>query len=198
MSLDVQVLRESFAVAKGISDQVADKFYEFLFSDYPEVRPMFKDTKMEGQKKALMKGLSYIVDHLEDGDRLSEYLRQMGKRHVDYGTAPAHYEAVGNTLIKTFAHFFENKWTEELQDEWIKAYGVITDLMLEGAAYAEPDEQTIKKRAAIHANNILLNTLDEELENPELQDRIRQKVRRMIFEVLDDEYEKVLRSKKAA
>jgi len=197
MGLNVELIRQSFQKVVPISDKVADQFYTFLFADYPAAKVMFKEVQMNGQKKALIKSLAYIVDHLEDGEKLSEYLRQMGKRHVDYGTKEEHYPLVGNTLIKTFAHFFGDEWTEELQNEWTTAYGVITGLMLEGAAWREPDADIIRKRAQHIANNLLLEMLDNEMDD-EFKQQVRNKVRQVIFEVMEEESSKLYHHKKAA
>ena len=196
MSLNIELIRQSFAKAAPISDQVADKFYEHLFRDYPEVKVLFDEKRMPGQKKALMKSLSYIVDNFDNPDKLHEYLREMGKRHVKYGTIEEHYPAVGNSLIKTLAHFFGDEWTPELEEEWGKAYNAIVTLMLEGASYVEPTEDVIRKRARLHANNLLLNSLEEELGSDILHEKIRSRLRKVIFEVLEEEYENILGSKK--
>lgn len=198
MSLNIELIQQSFAKAAPIADQVADKFYEYLFTDFPQVKVLFYETKMASQKKALMKSLTYIVENLHDPDAVGEYLRKMGKRHVKYGTLEEHYPAVGSTLIKTFAHFFGEEWTPELESEWCEAYEVVAHFMLEGASYVEPTEDVIRKRAKLHANNLLLQTLEEELDSSELHEKIRFKVRKVIFEVLEEEYGKILDGKKVA
>ncbi|GAB4014970.1 MAG: hypothetical protein Fur0010_13570 [Bdellovibrio sp.] len=197
MSLNIELLRQSFEKVVPISEQVADQFYTFLWGDYPAAKALFKGVDMKTQKKALIKSLVYIVDHLDNPEKLSEYLRQMGKRHVDYGTKEEHYELVGNTLIKTFAHFFGNDWTEELNDEWIKAYGAITTWMLEGAAWREPDADVIRKRAQHIANNLMLEMLEQEMDE-DFKERVRNKVRSVIFEVMEEESHKLYKHKKAA
>ena len=60
----------------------------------------------------------------------------MGARHNNYGVEFEHYSIVGNSLMKTFSHFFKEKWTKELAAEWIKAYRVIAGEMIEGQEQA--------------------------------------------------------------
>lgn len=198
MSLNIELIRESFQVAAGIADQVADKFYEFLFQDYPEVQPLFHDVSLPSQKKALINSLVFIVDKLEEPEKLGEYLRSMGKRHYGYGAVEAHYDAVGSSLLKTFAHFFADQWTEELEEEWTSAFIAIKTLMLEGASYAVPTESVIKKRAKAHAANIILRAMENEIDSDELEEKIRLKIRKIIFEVMESEYQNILDDKKAA
>lgn len=133
MSLNVELLRSSFVQVKKIAEQVADKFYEFLLSDYPDSQALFAAVDMKAQKKALINSLVYIVDHLDMQEQLVEFLMKLGERHVKYGTEGFHYPMVGASLLKTFAHFFGENWTDELNTAWSDAYGVIAEVMIKGA-----------------------------------------------------------------
>jgi hemoglobin-like flavoprotein len=42
---------------------------------------------------------------------------------------------VGNTLLKVFAICLEEAWTPNVEQAWIEAYGVVTQVMLDGAKY---------------------------------------------------------------
>lgn len=134
MSLNIQIIQESFEKAKPIAGDIANTFYENLLSDYPELQPLFKNVKMEKQKEALIGSLVFIVDNLERPDTLIPYLGKMGARHVNYNVQPEHYNIVGATLLKTFAHYFGNDWTPELQEQWTDAYSLISQQMQKGAA----------------------------------------------------------------
>lgn len=57
----------------------------------------------------------------------------MGERHGKYGVKPEHYDWVGQSLIKTFEHFFADAWTDDLEVAWIHAYNWIAATMLKGA-----------------------------------------------------------------
>lgn len=131
----------------------------------------------------------------------------MGGRHVGYGTQPEHYEWVGASLLKTFAYFFGDDWTEELNNAWADAYGAITQLMLAGAeevaptAIQGPNNEVIIEKARGVANTlinqVMQETVKEELLNEELVENIRVEVRKVIYQVLEEESEKLL-GKKAA
>lgn len=193
MALNVQLIRDSFAQATPIVSDVMDKFYEFLFMDYPAVRPLFKENRMKNQKKALAASLVFVVEHLEQPEVLSEYLREMGNRHYGYGVKPEHYDMVGGTLLKTFAFFFKEAWTQELRNEWANAFGVIKTLMLEGASFAEPTDEVIKKRAKLIGNKLILNAIEAELDK-KIEDEIRVKIRKMIFDIMEAEYKNISKS----
>lgn len=53
MALNVELLESSFAQIKVNSSEVTKQFYTVLFTDYPEVQPLFANTNMEKQRKQL-------------------------------------------------------------------------------------------------------------------------------------------------
>ncbi|OIQ19075.1 MAG: hypothetical protein BM556_07255 [Bacteriovorax sp. MedPE-SWde] len=196
MSLDIKIIRDSFAQAKPIADQVADKFYEFLFADYPAAQPLFENVNMAKQKKQLMGGLSHIVDSLDKPEELTKYLKSSGQRHVKYGTKEEHYPLVGNTLIKTFAHFFGDAWTPELQQQWLWAYEFIANTMIEGAKEFAPSPVDIQDKI----QNICQKLIEDQLESiidDSIKAKIRERVRQEIYQTIDSEFAN-LHGKKAA
>jgi len=195
MSLKVELIRESFDLAKPIADQVADKFYEFLWGDFPASQALFEGVKMETQKKALIGSLVYAVDHIDNPDKLVPYLQKMGERHVKYGAESEHYSWVGQSLLKTFAFFLKDAWTPELEQQWTLAYTFIAETMMEGAANMTPDLGEIKLRAKDICNSLLVEMLDEGVDNG-FEQLVRAKVRKVLFKILEEESQELL--KKAA
>jgi len=196
MSLDIQIIRDSFAQAKPIADQVADKFYEFLFTDYPAAKPLFENVNMENQKKQLMGGLSRTVDLLDKPEELTKYLKASGQRHVKYGTKEEHYPLVGNTLIKTFAHFFGDAWTPELQQQWLWAYEFIANTMMQGAKEFSPTPVDIKDKIQNVCHKLVEEQLDLVIDD-NIRAKIRERVRAEIYQAIDEEFA-ALHGKKAA
>ncbi len=140
MSLQVELLEQSFESVKPVANAFVDSFYENLFSDYPESKPLFKTTKMEEQKQKLLSSLVLVIENLRNPGALEAALKGLGARHVKYGTLPEHYPLVGNSLLKTFEQYLKESWTDEVKQAWVDAYGAITTLMLSGAEY--PPEVT--------------------------------------------------------
>lgn len=136
MALNVELLQSSFALVAPSADDLADYFYDRLFSDFPAVVPLFDGVEMPDQKKKLLASLKLVVENLRRPDVLAPALKDMGLRHVDYGAQEAHYPAVGQTLLKSLAHVAGDAWNPELTEAWAEAYSVVADLMLAGAAEA--------------------------------------------------------------
>ncbi|KAM3099695.1 globin family protein [Phormidesmis sp. 146-12] len=139
MALNVELLESSFAQIKANSSEVTKQFYTVLFTDYPEIQPLFANTNMEKQRKQLFQSLVFTVNNLGKPDVLSDTLKSLGTRHAWYGVLPQHYPMVGSSLLKAFEISLGTAWTSDVQQAWIEAYGVVAQLMLEGTGY--PPEQ---------------------------------------------------------
>lgn len=137
MTLHVEVLQESFDKVKPQANEFSVSFYDTLFTDYPDAKPLFAHTDMDVQRKKLLESLVLVVENLRNPDILTGSLKGLGARHVQYGALPEHYPLVGNALLKTFESYLGPEWTPEVKQAWVDAYGAITMLMLEGADYSD-------------------------------------------------------------
>jgi hemoglobin-like flavoprotein len=137
MTLNIELLEQSFSTVKASSADFTKTFYANLFADYPEVEPLFVNAHMEAQGKKLFDSLVLTIDSLRKPDVLTATLRGLGTRHIKYGVLPKHYPMVGSSLLKSLASALGNDWTEEVNQAWIEAYTAVTQLMLEGADKVE-------------------------------------------------------------
>jgi hemoglobin-like flavoprotein len=136
MSLNVDLLRSSFELVLDRQPELTPRFYEILFSRYPQARPLFGRRSQAEQAKMLQEALVAVVDHLEDAGWLESNLKAMGVKHVDYGVTDEMYDWVGDSLLSTIAEVAGDDWTSELEAAWKEAYGAISALMKQGAAEA--------------------------------------------------------------
>jgi hemoglobin-like flavoprotein len=143
MSLNVELLEQSFGQIKPQADQFAASFYENLFLVHPEVKPMFAATNMAKQQKLLLASLVLVVENLRKPDVLEKALKNLGAKHVGYGTIPEHYPAVGEAILTTFQQYLSEDWTPEVKQAWTDAFGAISALMLTGAEEANTPPETV-------------------------------------------------------
>jgi hemoglobin-like flavoprotein len=135
MSLNVELLEQSFELVKGRGEEFTAQFYATLFSDYPIVKPLFDNTHMEEQGKKLFASLALVVSALRQPEVLESAVKGLGSRHVKYGVLVEHYPMVGSSLLKTFEAVLGTDWTADVKQSWMDAYAAVTQLMLEGADY---------------------------------------------------------------
>lgn len=136
MAIDASALKESWAkVASHGGDEVAHYFYSHLFLHYPETRDLFAPS-MTRQRDRLVAALGRIVSNVDRVDELTTYLAELGRDHRKFGALPAHYPAVGASLIATVRHFSDGVWNSQLEAHWTAAYGLIAEAMIAAAEEA--------------------------------------------------------------
>jgi methyl-accepting chemotaxis protein len=138
VSLNVSALRRSFELIAPRADRFADRFYEKLFADFPEVRPLFGRTDLADQRRMLIQMLTIVMRSLEQPAVLSRVLGELGARHVDYGVREEHYPLVARTLMGALREFAGEAWTDEFNTAWTEALYAVAGLMLEGAKGRQP------------------------------------------------------------
>jgi hemoglobin-like flavoprotein len=136
VSLDVELLRDSFQLVVERDPAITHRFYQHLFSDYPQLKPLFHPSRQELQERMLGEALGAVLDHLEDAPWLQSTLAALGKKHVGYGVTDEMYDWVGASLLKTFAEVAGSDWNAETAAVWTAAYGAIAGMMKAGAAQA--------------------------------------------------------------
>jgi hemoglobin-like flavoprotein len=196
MGLRPEVIRESFNLLKPYADEFISNFYENLFKSYPDAKKLFEDVNMDLQKKQLVGSLAYIVNHLEDSERLVGYLKAMGEKHVDYGVQEEHYSWVGASLLKTFSDAFGDKWADPYKEQWETAIGFIAETMIEGSKNWTPTQhgQVEEKGGSMNSNEETTKTVNvkDEVENHDTIIAFRTEVRRVVREIIEDEFNKEL------
>ncbi len=141
MSLNVKAIRESFELVAPRADELAARFYQVLFENHAHVKPLFENVETEDQQKKLIQSLVVIVKSLEEPEKLSRYLQDLGARHTEYKVTEEDYPAVAETLLLVLAEFAGDAWTDELEEAWAEGLEAIAGLMLEGAAKATEQKQ---------------------------------------------------------
>jgi len=169
MSLNVELLEESFEKIKPRAEEFAASFYEKLFTTHPELKPLFAKTDMEKQQKKLISALVLVVENLRSPEALGPVLNALGGRHIGYGVIPKYYRPVGEALLSAFEQYLQQDWTMEVKQAWIDAYAAITALMLKGAGVeTTPEEVQLEteiipdKQVSIAANHQLESVPEKE------------------------------------
>jgi hemoglobin-like flavoprotein len=134
VSLNLEALETSFDLVAPRGDELMDVFYSRLFAAAPSVEPLFAHVDLKRQKSMLLAALVLLRKSLRDLDAVVPTLRSLGARHVAYGALPEHYPVVGAVLLTSMAEIAGPAWTQEYQDAWSEAYGIVAGVMLEGAA----------------------------------------------------------------
>jgi hemoglobin-like flavoprotein len=113
---------------------VGDVFYSKLFFDMPYLESLFHTSKEE-QSKKLVEMLSVIVGRLENLEELTEEIKQLAIRHVQYGVKEHHYKAVGTALLWTLQQGLGRDWNEEVKEAWSTCFQTLSTTMINASGY---------------------------------------------------------------
>ena len=126
------LVQESFAAIIPIADDAAVLFYRRLFELDPSLRSMFRGDMTE-QRRKLMQMLTAAVKGLDRLDQLVPVVEELGRRHVGYGVADAHYDTVGAALLWTLEKGLGEAFTADVKGAWVAVYGLLAGTMKNAA-----------------------------------------------------------------
>ncbi|MEM9930451.1 MAG: globin family protein [Bacteroidota bacterium] len=131
----ISLVQESWAKVVPIADQAMVIFYDKLMERNPSLQAIFPadEEKMASQRNKLRDMLVVAVRGLNDLNTLVPALQALGRRHVDYGVEPKHYEDVGAALLATLEVGLGDAFTPEVKTAWTDVYGIMAKTMIDAA-----------------------------------------------------------------
>lgn len=132
---EIRLIKGSWAMVSPMAQQAGMLFYERLFELDPSLEPMFKSERSE-QVRKLMASLNMVVMSLDRLESILPNVRELGRRHVDYGVKDDDYDTVGAALLWTLEQGLGDAFTPEVKEAWSCAYGSLAGVMKEAAAEA--------------------------------------------------------------
>lgn len=143
-SHQVGLLKKSFRQLNA--DQVANDFYNRLFTQYPAVKHFFP-ADMSDLSTKLMSVFELVVFSFEEKthdqfllqDALIVPLRELGRKHDAKGIEPRHYTIANGLLLETMRDAGKDFFTNEVADAWKIALDQLTAAMLDRSVKAPSD-----------------------------------------------------------
>lgn len=158
----IEILEETFAKLADHGGALVEKFYNELFSRYPDVKPMFANVDQKEQEKKLLSGLALVINNIRKPEVLGPALTNLGKNHQKYGAVAEHYPAVAETMLDVMEEFAGELWTDEVKQAWSNALNTVATAMLE--AYEDPEEETMSDGMEDVDAGVDANELKKELD----------------------------------
>lgn len=131
--MDKELLTESLLLVDGQEHLLTPRFYEVLFTRYPDVRPMF-GPDIRPQAEMLRGAIVAVLDHLDDAAWLGDTLGALGRKHAGWGVTGPMYDAVAECMIAAMTDLGGPAWTPAMTAAWTEALGAVAGLMQAGAA----------------------------------------------------------------
>lgn len=124
-----RLVRDSFEVVQDYASSLTKLFYGRLFELEPGVRGLFKPS-LDEQSRKLFEMLATAVGSLDRFEDLRPALADLGRRHVDYGATPAHYDVVRVALLWALAQALERDFDQETRAAWDQMLRTISAVMV--------------------------------------------------------------------
>ena len=170
---ETELLEESFAALSPQGAELAARFYERLFDEYPHLTPLFEGISIKGQQKKLLASLVLLVQNLHKPEVFKDYLTGLGARHVHYSVTAEQYPMVAENLLAVMEEFAGELWTDEVEQAWANTLNTVAEIMLDAYESTETDEMAISKqeieqelavmRAAVDGSSTALMMCDKDL-----------------------------------
>jgi len=126
----VLIVQETYLTFATNAQRAGKLFYERLFEIDPALRPLFKGD-IDAQAVKLMQMVGTAVSALRKPSLLNHAVSELGKRHVNYGVKPEHYDAIGKALMYTIQIQLQDGFTPDVEDAWQAVYDELAHASIE-------------------------------------------------------------------
>lgn len=134
--MDADRLRWSWAeVTKHGADGFVLDFYSALELANPGIDSLFSDD-MRDQRDKITAALNLVVAGAHDLNSVIPTLQRLGRDHRRFGALPEHFPKVKAALLETLAAHLDDRWTPEVEKDWVDAIDAVTGVMLTAAQAA--------------------------------------------------------------
>ena len=100
-----ELVEQSFEKVRENKDTFALSFYDELFEQAPQLKPLFENTNIPKQSEKLYGSLVLLVENIRDPEVLQSVLGPLGEKHKGYGAIEKHYPIVGSVLLATLQKY---------------------------------------------------------------------------------------------
>lgn len=124
------IVKSTAPLLKAKGEAITKAMYIILFSKYPEVEVLFKDSEPEQYKKLAAAVYAYAAN-IDQLDKLSAGIEKMANAHVRTNVKPEHYPMVADALLSAIvAVLGKDVATTEVIEAWTEAYLFLADVLI--------------------------------------------------------------------
>ncbi len=137
-----QMINESLVRLAPTADRAVELFHSRLYELDPTLRYMFRgDFKQQGRQ--FIETIQWLVNSLDRLEEVKPMIRELGRRHADFGVRDEHYPIICAALIWTLDGGLGASFTLETRQAWIELYCEIAGTMQDAACEAFMFRQSI-------------------------------------------------------
>ena len=128
----IDIIKSTVPVLKTHGVEITKTFYNNLFNDHPEVKPLFNMARQESgeQPKALAMAVLAAAQNVDNLAAIMPVVEKIGVKHCDANVKAEHYPLVGEYLLAAIKEVLGDAATDEIIDAWGKTYGVLAEVFI--------------------------------------------------------------------
>lgn len=128
----IEIIKSKVPVLQEKGVDITKYFYKTMFTNNPEVKPMFDMDKQESgaQPVALANAILAAAKNIDNLEAIMPAVQSIGKRHVEVGVLAEHYPIVGKNLLIAIKDMLGDAATDEVMQAWEKTYGVLAEVFI--------------------------------------------------------------------
>jgi len=113
---------------KGV--EITTRMYERLFSEHPETKEFFANTK-DGQAERLANAVLAYAQNIENLEKMGPSITAIAKKHVAVNVQADHYPIVGEVLLAAMQDVLGEAANEEVIEAWKEAYFFLARIFID-------------------------------------------------------------------
>ena len=141
----IETVQATVPLLREHGETLANRFYQRMFTDYPEVRTFFNQAhQADGrQPRALANAVLAWAENIHQPEVLQSAVEGIVHKHVSLNIQPEHYPIVGNSLLAAMQEVLGDAVTPEVAAAWENAYWELANLLIaeEEKVYATREAQ---------------------------------------------------------
>ena len=128
----VWIIQSNWNNLLGKEEAIVSRFYQHLFTEHPEYRPLFTHGESV-QRVKFLSMLNIIVNGLDNLELLSVPLKKLGEKHAGMGLIKADYENVATALIRAIDDVSDKSMSDIERASWFDGLMLISNIMLKAS-----------------------------------------------------------------
>ncbi|ESU31013.1 hypothetical protein G3A_19035 [Bacillus sp. 17376] len=128
----IEIIKSTVPVLEVHGEQITTVFYKTMFENHPELLNIFNhaNQKQGRQQRALAGTVYAAAKYIDNLEAILPVVNQIAHKHRSLGILPEHYPIVGKHLLIAIKEVLGDAATDEINNAWAEAYGVIADAFI--------------------------------------------------------------------
>ncbi|MDA3947034.1 MAG: globin domain-containing protein [Helicobacteraceae bacterium] len=125
----IAIVKATAAPVAANGEAITTRMYEILFTNYPELKALFKDADPDQHKKLAAAVAAYAAN-IDNLAVLSKAVEKMAQTHVKTTVKAEHYPMVGVSLLQAVKDVLGDAATDDVIEAWKEAYFFLADILI--------------------------------------------------------------------